>query len=67
MNNDKKMWYSIPEVLVCLQIEESALLRKMNFLNFDPPQRLVGLPGLYISHETVQELQAMLAPTPNEK
>jgi hypothetical protein len=60
--NKEKMWYSIAEALAYLQIDESTLLRKLTFLNFDEPRKLPGLPGRYIAEKDVEELHAMLQP-----
>jgi len=67
MNNDEKMWYSIKEALAYLRIDELALTRKMTLLNFDPPRKLAGLPGLYIAARDVETLHAMISPRATHK
>jgi len=48
MNTDEKLWYSINEALIYLNIEEHTLYKKMLFLNIES-RDLPGAKGQFLS------------------
>jgi hypothetical protein len=58
----QKMWCTVAMAATSLGISETALLRKLDWLNYDPPRTLPGLPGRYIEGRILLELYAMLRP-----
>lgn len=56
--NGEKMWYSLKEAVIYLQMEENRLLRKINGLSIET-RTLPGEKGQFLSRKDVLALEVM--------